>query len=88
MERRLNRMDRRLELTDEQVDIIRDTVERARARKRQLREQAKPSDVTRTRMRRIHERMRNEIREVLTPEQRQRLAEVRARPHHGPRPGH
>jgi Spy/CpxP family protein refolding chaperone len=67
LERRLAHMKDRLELTDEQVALIRPIFERMRAERQRVRDL--PNEERREAMRALHEQMRTELEGVLTPEQ-------------------
>ncbi len=75
----VNRLDRRLDLTDAQRAQVEQIIRRRHARINELRHSVRPQ------VRAELERANNEIAQILTPEQRERFAKMRLRMHkHGP----
>jgi Spy/CpxP family protein refolding chaperone len=85
MERRIDHMTKRLQLSDEQVEQVRGIFEASRARAETLRESDLPRDEKRAQWRELKTDAREAVRSVLTAEQQAKLSELRER--HGRRRG-
>jgi len=79
LERRLDRMKARLDLTDDQVEQLRPLLERMRSERQALREL--PRDERREAARTLRDTMRTELEGILTPDQMERAERMFERHH-------
>ena len=77
LERKLEHLERRLDLTEDQISLIRPVLEEARDRRRELR--SLPRDERRSAARTLRDRVHHQLEGILTPDQLTELESMRRR---------